>query len=146
MLNESRRLFEEPTFKIIAHALNIHRSDLKSELKPKKIVKSSKNIIEIDINDMYYSKVKSIYSRIIEFGTLAVSKFSLTPQQAESINIIRDADRQAVEAIKLARQLQKKIDKYMMSENMYMDCKLHVESIMAQIIIRFVPFTTITTN
>ena len=119
LLNESKRLFEGPAFEIVAHALNLHREDIKSELKPKKLVRTSNEIIEIDINDLYYSKVKSIYSRIIEFGTKIQSLFTMSPKNAEMINKIKVANRHIVEAIKDARDLQQNVNKFMLSENKY---------------------------
>ena len=119
LLNESKRLFEGPAFKTVAHALNIHREDLKSDLKAKKIVKSSKEIIDIDIDDVYYSKVKTIYSQIIEFGTKILSTFTLSPKKAEAVNNIKVANRYIVEAIKDAQELQGNLDKFMLSDNEY---------------------------
>ncbi len=39
LLNESKRLFETAAFEIIAHGLNLHRTDIMGEKKINKIVK-----------------------------------------------------------------------------------------------------------
>lgn len=119
LLNESKRLFEEPVFEILAHSMNLHREDIRSDLKPKKIVRSSKEIIEINIDEIYYSKVKTIYGRIIEYGTKILSLFNLTSQKIDSVNKIKIANRYVVEAIKDAKTLQGNLDKYMLSDNQY---------------------------
>lgn len=120
IIDESKRLLEGPTFKIVAHAMNVHREDIKSlELKPKKVVKSSKGIIDINIDDVYYSRIKSIYSRIIEYATLIQSKFSMNTKKTKAINEIKIADRYIVEAIKDAHEMQNNVDHFMMSENEY---------------------------
>ena len=117
LLDETKRLLEGPAFKIVAHAMNLHRGDIRSETKPKKIVKESKDIIEIDIDDLYYSRVKNIYSSILEFGTMILAAFTLKTEKAEAINKIKIANRYIVEAIKDARSLQDNVDKFMTSSN-----------------------------
>ncbi len=119
LVNESKRLFEKPAFEIIAHAMNLHREDIKSDLKPKKLVRTSKEIIDVDIDDLYYSKVKTIYSHILEFGTKIQSLFTLSSEKAEAVNKIKVANRYLVEAIKDAEEMQDNVDKYMMSDNKY---------------------------
>ena len=119
LLNESKRLFEGPVLKILAHSMNLHRGDIMSDLKPKKIVRSSKEIIEINIDEVYYSKVKTIYGKIIEYGTKILSLFNLSAQKIDSVNKIKVANRHIVEAIKDAKTLQGNLDKYMLSDNIY---------------------------
>ena len=84
--------------------------DIKSEIKAKKVVKSSQEVIEVNIDDVYYSRVKNIYSKIIEFGTLIQSKFTLDPKKMEEVNEIKLACRYMVEAIKYAAELEKNIN------------------------------------
>ena len=120
LINESKRLFEGPTFEIIAHALNLHREDIKSDVKLKKVVKDPKEDMKIDIDDLYYRKVKSIYSSIIEFGTMIAAKFTLSQEKLEAVDRIKLANRHIVEAIKDADGLQSNVAKYMVSDNLYM--------------------------
>ena len=69
LLDETKRLFEGPCFEIIAHALNLHREDIKSHKKLKELVLASRDEFDIDIDEIYYTKVKSIYSQILEYST-----------------------------------------------------------------------------
>ncbi|NND94071.1 MAG: Na/Pi cotransporter family protein [Flavobacteriales bacterium] len=117
LINESKRLFEGPVFKIMAHTLNIHREDILKGGKPKKLVKASKEIIEIDIDDVYYKKVKHIYGKTLEFSTRMLSLFNLPVASVSRVNKIRSANRYIVEAVKDARELQSSVDRYMLSEN-----------------------------
>jgi phosphate:Na+ symporter len=119
LLNESKRLFEKATFKIISHGLNIHRGDIKGDEKLKKIVKKSKEELDVDIDELYYNKVKTIYSKIIKYATLAQSKFSLSPEAVEGFTRIKLANRNIVEAIKDIRGLRENVSQYMVSENRY---------------------------
>ena len=119
LLDESKRLFEKSTFKIISHGLNLHRTDIKGNEKLKKVVKKSKEELEVDIDEMYYNKVKIIYSKIIKYATLAQSKFSLSPEGMEAFTRIKLANRNIVETIKDIRGLRKNVSLYMISDNIY---------------------------
>jgi phosphate:Na+ symporter len=117
LVKETKRLFEGPCFEIISHALNLHREDIKSNTKLKELVLSSRDKLDVDIDEIYYTKVKSIYSQIIEYGTRIQSEFELSKDNVEAIYQIKVANRYMVEAIKDSRGLNKNITKYMTSEN-----------------------------
>ncbi len=117
LLDESKRLFEKATFEIVSHGLNLHRTDIKSDEKLKRVVKNSTEELEVDIEELYYNKVKIIYSKIIKYATLAQSKFSLTPESAEAFTRIKLANRNIVETIKNIRGLRKNVNQYMLSDN-----------------------------
>ncbi len=119
LLDESHRLFEKVTFEIVAHGLNLHLKDIKGQESLKKVVKKSKEELEIDIDEMYYKKVKIIYSKIIKYATLAQGKFSLSPTDMESFTHIKLANRNMVETIKNIQGLRKNVSKYMVSDNTY---------------------------
>ena len=119
LLNESKRLFEKATFEIVSHGLNLHRTDIKGDEKLKKTVKNSKEELDVDIEDLYYKKVKIIYSKIIKYATLAQSKFSLSTEAMDSFTRIKLANRNVVETIKDIRGLRKNVTHYMVSDNKY---------------------------
>ncbi len=119
LLDESKRLFEKATFEIVSHGLNLHRTDIKGDEKLKKVVEESKEDLGVDIEELYYNKIKIIYSKIIKYATLAQSKFSLSPEAAEAFTRIKIANRNIVETIKAIRGLRKNVSLYMVSENKY---------------------------
>ena len=119
LLDESKRLFEKATFKIVAHGLNLHRTDIKGDTKLKEIVARSKEEIDLDVDELYYEKVKIIYSKIIKYATLSQSKFSLSPEVMEAFTRIKLANRNIVEVIKGIRGLRDNVTTYMVSENPY---------------------------
>ncbi|NNE29596.1 MAG: Na/Pi cotransporter family protein [Saprospiraceae bacterium] len=125
ILLESKRLLEGPTFKIIAHSANLHRKEIRSEIKTKKVVKSSDKIIEVDVDELYYRKVKNIYSKIVEYCTQVNSKFHLPPTKSQIINKAKLANRHMVKAIKKAKQLQKSMDHSVTSENILVQKAYH---------------------
>ena len=126
LMKESRRLYEGPTFKVVAHALNLHRTDILSDLKPKKVVKASTEAIDIDIDDIYYSRVKGIYSRIMEYAVTMQSKFSLSKKKVEEISLIKIANRHSVEVIKESRHVTENFDRFIVSDNKFIKAEYNV--------------------
>jgi phosphate:Na+ symporter len=119
LLDESKRLFEKATFKIVSHGLNLRRVDIKGDEKLKRVVQQSKDEVEIDIDQIYYNKVKIIYGKIIKYATLTQSKFSLSPETNDALGRIKLANRNIVETIKEIQGLRKNVTQYMVSENKY---------------------------
>ncbi|GAA4972508.1 Na/Pi symporter [Algibacter aquimarinus] len=109
LLKESKYLYNNSVFEIVTHALNIHREDVKSEKKLKTIIKKSKTDFETDIEDLYYTKVKTIYGEIIKYASTAQSTLKLNNKQIKAITDIKIANRKIVEIIKDARELNKNI-------------------------------------
>ncbi|MDJ0644804.1 MAG: Na/Pi symporter, partial [Flavobacteriaceae bacterium] len=116
---ESKYLFENAIFKIVSHALNIRRGDIKSDIRVKKIVKQSKEDITIDIREIYYTKVKSIYGEIIRYATLAQSTLKLSQDQNYHIGELKIANRKMVEIVRDSRELGRNVTNYLNSDNEY---------------------------
>ncbi len=114
---ESKRLYEKVAFEIIAHGLNIHRSDIKSDEKLKQIVKHSREEITVDIEEEYEQKVKTIYSKIIKYATLAQSELNLSPELTRLFANMKLANRNVVEAIKALKEVRENINTYLVSDN-----------------------------
>ncbi|MFY0643500.1 MAG: Na/Pi symporter [Bacteroidia bacterium] len=117
IINESKRVFEGPVYEIMTHAFNIHRTSLHEPIKPKELIKKSKELIDVDINEMYYSKVKTIYSLILEYIAKITALFTLSKNKANELYQIRLANRHVMTAIKAAKAIQKNIDEHMLSDN-----------------------------
>ena len=120
LVKESKYLFKRPLFKIVSHALNIHRTDIKSDLKIKQIIKESKEDFKIDVEELYYTRVKNIYGEIIRYATTAQSNLDLTTEQNNKILEIKIANRKMVEIIKDARELNKNVTIALDSDNEYL--------------------------
>jgi phosphate:Na+ symporter len=120
LLNESKYLFENAIFEIVSHALNIHRADIKSDVKIKKIIKESRQDFKTDVRELYYIKVKSIYGEIIKYATLAQSRLILTEEQNNHITAIKIANRKMVEIVRDTRELARNTKLYSSSENVHM--------------------------
>jgi len=66
LLKESKYLYKKAIFEIVAHGLNIHRDDIKSNDKIKNILLKSTRNLQVDIENLYYKKVKTIYGEILK--------------------------------------------------------------------------------
>lgn len=115
--SETKYLFENAIFEIVTHALNIHRSDILSQIKSKELIKKSKEEIDIDIRDLYVHKVKTIYGKILEFATIAQSELDLSKEQHQRISEIKIANRKMVEIIRDVKELRRNISVYTYSDN-----------------------------
>lgn len=116
---ESKFLYKETIFEIVAHALNIHRKDIKGDEKIKKIIKKSTEDMKADVDALYYTKVKKIYGEIISYATRGQSKFNLTEQQNKHISELKLANRKMVEIVRDIRELGINASKFLNSENQY---------------------------
>jgi phosphate:Na+ symporter len=115
--NETIRLYDI-SVGVIANGLSIHREVFNSELKPKRVVKKSTDIIEKDIDDIYERKIKALYGAIVEFiihTKAGYSKGSLR----EEMNALRGAGQHIVEAVKGVKHLRKNLNRFLKSDNQY---------------------------
>jgi phosphate:Na+ symporter len=116
---ETKYLFENATFEIVAHAVNLHRHDIQSKTKPKRVISKSTKDIEIDVRDLYTHKVKLIYGKILEYATRAQIDLSLENEQNKRITEIKVANRKIVEIIRDIKELRRNVIKYSHSDNDY---------------------------
>jgi len=117
LIKESKYLYKNAMFEIVAHALNIHREDIKSDKKIKKIIKKSIEDMHIDVENLYYKKVKTIYGEIIKYATTAQNKLDLTKEQNSAITDIKIANRKMVEIIRDVRELNKNVTLALNTDN-----------------------------
>jgi phosphate:Na+ symporter len=116
LFDESLRLLDSAAYKAIAHGLSVHREDLQSNKGLKQLVKSTE-AIPVDINEIYTTKIKSIYSQILEYATRLQSEFNLEEGKIETIRNILIADRMLVHIVKDMQPLHDNIVLFMKSGN-----------------------------
>jgi len=114
--DESLRLFEKTAFKVVSHGMNVHREDIESDEDLKEIMQNIDHI-KIDVDKIYYRKMKNIYSKIVEFATTLQSRFDLNEDKIKAIRNILRADRLIVEIIKGVKLLHINMSKYIQSDN-----------------------------
>ena len=104
-------------FEILAHGLNLHRRDITSDSDINAVIARCTDSMGIDVDDVYQRKVKPLYSAIIDFSTQA--EHSMDAGQLDRLNHLKRASWQIVNAIKLTKEMQSNIDRYMCAENEY---------------------------
>jgi len=108
-VEEPKYLYKNTIFEIVAHALNIHREDIKSTEEITEIVKKSTKDLNINVDELYYTKVKTIYGEIIKYAATAQSKLTLNKTENKSISDIKIANRKMIEIIKDVKELNRNI-------------------------------------
>ena len=116
LFDESLRLLQNAAYKAIAHGLSVHREDLQSGTGLRKILES-RETIPVDINQLYSTRIKSIYSQILEYATRLQSEFALEEDKIETIRNILIADRMLVHVVKDMQPLHDNIVLFMGSGN-----------------------------
>lgn len=114
--NETIHLYEN-SIEVISHALYLHRHNYLGSHDISSVVKNSNTQINIDINEFYSKKIKSLYGEIIHFSVLAQE--NMDENYKNKIYKYKLASRDLVEAIKDIRDLHKNISIYLKSENTY---------------------------
>jgi len=117
LIKETKYLYKNAIFEIVAHALNIHREDIISDVKPKTVVKKSTKDFKTDVRALYLRKVKTIYGEIIKFAVHAQSNLKLTDVQNNQIMELKVANRKMVEIIRDVLELGNNVSKYLASDN-----------------------------
>ena len=113
---ETKHLYTN-SFEIIAHGLNMKRSNILSQMPLEDVVNDKYSSETIDINDFYERRIKGIYGEIIDFSTRAQSNMS--PEDIGVLYKLKLANRDIVDAVKNTQHLQKNIIKYSTSSNQH---------------------------
>ena len=103
---------------IITDGLSIRRDVLQSEVKVKRIVKKSTDIIDEDIDELYEKKLKALYGAIVEYIISSRGGYA-DGRLKEELNMIRQAGQHVIEAVKGIKHLKKNLTKVMKSDNQY---------------------------
>ena len=101
----------ENAAELIFHGLNLHRTKIFATDDIGAAVRRSRTPIEIDIDEGYEHRVKTLYSAIVEFTTRAGNK-RLPPDIAERVYTLRDVSSDIVQAVKSVKHLRKNILRY----------------------------------
>lgn len=117
LTDESVRLLQNAAYKVFAHGLGVHRHDLESEQDLLKFLNISPKTIRIDIDLVYATQIKIIYSRILDYATKLQKLTSPTQEQIETIRNILVADRLLVQIVKRMKPLQDNLERYMNADN-----------------------------
>jgi phosphate:Na+ symporter len=116
LFDESLRLLQNAGYKAIAHGLSVHREDLDSGKHLRQILES-REAVPVNIQELYTTSIKSIYSQILEYATRLQSEFALDEEKIETIRNILIADRMLVQVVKQMQPLHDNIVRFLASDN-----------------------------
>lgn len=102
-------------FEVLAHGLNLHRHDIRSEADLFELTQRPDKLMEFDIDEIYARKVKVLYNAIVEFTSR--TQGDLPQEHMERIYVLREAARDIVEAIKDVKHMRKNLITYIVSDN-----------------------------
>jgi phosphate:Na+ symporter len=126
----------DSAFEIMAHGINLHRSQILESPDLEKTINEDREIIEFDLDQQYESKVKVLYSAIIEF--ISDSQASMPSIYAEEMFRLRKATMEVVECVKHIKHMRKNATRYMVSDNEhirdeYNRLRYHISMILREI-------------
>lgn len=102
---------------VLSHAIMLHRHRYLGKTDITTVVKESTDIIDLNIDDFYQTRIKSLYSDIIDYSTYFINE--LESDKKLYLYDLRSACRDIAEAVKNTKELQKNISKYLSSDNNY---------------------------
>jgi phosphate:Na+ symporter len=105
----------DSAFEIMAHGINLHRTEILESPDLEKTIEESRKIHELDIDELYERKVKILYAAIVEF--ISHAQEHMPSLYAEEMFRLRKASSGIVECVKHIKHLRKNATKYMMSDN-----------------------------
>lgn len=112
--NETLYLYDN-ALEIIAHGLCLHRHIVHSDEDLEAYLENDREVIDLDIDAVYPTRVKYLYSSIVEFMSRAQSE--VPPEFAGSIYDLRIASKNIVQSLKDVKHLRKNVATYITSDN-----------------------------
>jgi phosphate:Na+ symporter len=101
----------ENAVELILHGLNLHREQIFATDDIAGLVRRSRAPLELDIDEGYERRIKTLYSAIVEFATRAGDK-RLAPEIADRVYALRDVASDIVKAVKSVKHLRKNVLRY----------------------------------
>jgi phosphate:Na+ symporter len=101
----------ENAVELILHGLNLHRDEVFTTDDMTGTVARSRAPFDLDIDEGYETRIKTLYSAIVEFATRAGDK-RLPAEIATQVYALRDVARDIVQAVKSVKHLRKNVQRY----------------------------------
>jgi phosphate:Na+ symporter len=89
---------------LIAHALNLHRHKLYEARDIEAYVNASRRPFDINVDELYEQRIKSLYSDILEFITKSLTK-DLPEPSVKTLHQLRRSAEEMVRAVKEVKHL-----------------------------------------
>ena len=105
----------DSAFEIMAHGINLHRTEILTSEDLKKTIDNDREVHDFDMDELYESKVKILYSAIVDF--ISNAQAHMSSDFSEEMYRLRRAAGEIVECVKHIKHLRKNTTKYMLSDN-----------------------------
>lgn len=112
--NEALHLYDN-AFEVMAHGLSLHRHQILSDIDLAQHTEYSREVMDFDLDQMYMSKVKTLYAAIVEFISQAQNQ--LPPDFASNVYDVRNACGNIVQSVKEIKHLRKNMSINIVSDN-----------------------------
>ena len=112
--NEILHLYDN-ALELIAHGLSLHRHVIHSEQDMEEFLEHDREVMELDLDEIYAQRVKSLYGEIIEF--ISRAQVHVPPDFANQVFELRTAARNIVQSVKDIKHLRKNVSVYIASPN-----------------------------
>ena len=112
--NEAFHLYDN-AFEIMTHGLSLHRHQVLSDIDLAQHTEYSREVMDFDLDQIYMSKVKTLYASIVEFISQAQSH--LPPEFASNVYDLRGACGNIVQSVKEIKHLRKNMSANITSDN-----------------------------
>ncbi|MCK0138509.1 Na/Pi symporter [Aliiroseovarius sp. F47248L] len=110
MRREVKHLYDNAV-ELILHGLNLHRDEVFASKDIAATVRSNRKSVELDIDERYEARIKTLYSAIVEFATRIGSK-DMPADVMDDIYSLRDVAGRIVRAVKAVKHLRRNVNRY----------------------------------
>lgn len=114
LTKETIHLYDK-SLEAIVHAMNLHRTVIFSTAEIHEIIEKSYAPIDVDVNQIYQSEIKRLYSEIIRYSSMSQSY--MDEQDNNKIYDLKLTARNIIEMVKDVRELQKNLRQFSKSKN-----------------------------
>jgi phosphate:Na+ symporter len=114
MRKETIHLYDK-SVEAIVHALNLHRTQIYSEIEIDAVIEKSRTPIQINVDKIYQEDIKSLYGEIIRYAS--ISQTHMDEAGNNQIYELKLTARYIIEMVKDVRELQKNLNYYAKSHN-----------------------------
>jgi len=114
--NEVIHLYDN-AFEVMAHGINIHRHTIRSEDDLGQIIRSNRKVIIVEIEQFYETKVKVLYSAILDYISRAHAE--LPAEYAHTLYELRQASIDIVSGLKDIKHLRENLVNFTTGDNDY---------------------------
>jgi phosphate:Na+ symporter len=107
----------DAAFELMAHGMNLHRTQILESPDLARTIDEDREIHEFNMDELYDSKVKVLYSAIVDF--ISRAQTSVPSVFSEELFRLRNAASEIVECVKHIKHFRKNASNYMVSDNEY---------------------------